>query len=185
MVKQDKFNDIVTTADRDIQTQPSMKRWLKHFFFLPATSRYFDQQDQNAIAQAVAEAELGHVGEIQVVIEGNMPLKEAYHLNSCQRARQLFAHYGVWDTELNSGVLIYLNLCEHAVEIVCDRGICRATTQEQWDTICQEMISLLKSQNYRQAVIIGVQRVGELLNLFYDNQVIDLHNELSNAPIIL
>ncbi|UUZ50200.1 hypothetical protein LP420_09650 [Massilia sp. B-10] len=40
-----------------------------------------------------------------------------------QRAVGLFAEYGVWDTEDNCGVLIYVNLAERKVEIVADRQI--------------------------------------------------------------
>ncbi len=46
---------------------------------MPASKRFFNQQDQYAIAQAVAAAEHGHIGEIQVVIEGHMPAREAYY----------------------------------------------------------------------------------------------------------
>ncbi|MGQ7342966.1 TPM domain-containing protein, partial [Streptococcus suis] len=90
-----------------------------------------------AIAQAVAAAEHGHIGEIQVVIEGHMPAREAYYLDTRGRAKQLFSELGVWDTELNSGILLYLNLCERKVEIVIDRGIQQATTQQVWDEVCK------------------------------------------------
>jgi uncharacterized membrane protein len=39
------------------------------------------------------------------VIEGHMPAREAYYLDTRGRAKQLFAELGVWDTELNSGIL--------------------------------------------------------------------------------
>jgi uncharacterized membrane protein len=45
-----------------------------------------------------------------------------------QRALALFADYGVWDTEDNCGVLIYVNLADHKVDIVADRGIDRRST---------------------------------------------------------
>ena len=57
------------------------------------------------------------------MIEGCLPSRSAYYQDTLCRARQLFAELGVWDTEYNSGVLLYLNLCEHKVEIVIDRGI--------------------------------------------------------------
>ena len=38
----------------------------------------------------------------------------------------MFGKLRVWDTEHNNGVLIYLLLAEHAIEIVADRGIDRA-----------------------------------------------------------
>ena len=177
--------EIITQPKMDIAARPSVKRWLKHFFYLSATKRFFNAQDQHAIAEAVTAAEHGHVGEIQVVIEGCLPSRLAYALDTHTRARQLFAELGVWDTELNSGVLLYLNLCERKVEIVIDRGIKTATTQQVWDEVCAHMVQGLAQQQYRQAVIIGVQEIGEILDAFYDRQLIDRQNELSNAPIIL
>ena len=101
------------------------------------------------------------------------------------RARQLFAELGVWDTEYNSGVLLYLNLCEHKVEIVIDRGIKQATTQEVWDQICQHIVQLLKQKQCKQGVIEGVKEIGEVLDQYYDRKIDDLENELGNKPIIL
>ena len=39
-----------------------------------------------------------------------------------ERALQAFAQLGVWDTEANNGVLIYVLWADHDVEIVADRG---------------------------------------------------------------
>ena len=177
--------DIVTQPKLEEHAQPSFKRWLKHFFYIPATKRFFSKQDQHAIALAVEEAEHGHVGEIQVVIEGSLPSRSAYYQDTLCRARQLFAELGVWDTEHNSGVLVYLNLCDHKVEIVIDRGIKQATTQDVWDQICQNIIQELKRQQYKNGVILGVKQIGEILNQYYDRKMDDLKNELGNKPIIL
>lgn len=185
MVTTTDTTEIITQPKMDIAARPSVKRWLKHFFFLPATKRFFNAQDQHAIAEAVTAAEHGHVGEIQVVIEGCLPSRLAYAVDTHTRARQLFAELGVWDTELNSGILLYLNLCERKVEIVIDRGIKTATTQQVWDEVCAHMVQGLAQQQYRQAVIACVNEIGEILDAFYDRQLLDRQNELSNAPIIL
>lgn len=185
MVTTTDTTEIITQPKIDIAARPSVKRWLKHFFYLPATKRFFNAQDQHAIAEAVTAAEHGHVGEIQVVIEGCLPSRLAYAIDTHTRARQLFAELGVWDTELNSGVLLYLNLCERKVEIVIDRGIKSATTQQVWDEVCAHIVQGLAQQQYRQAVITGVQEIGEILDAFYDRQWVDRENELGNAPIIL
>lgn len=185
MVIKTETTEIVTQPKIEEVNQPSFKRWLKHFLYMPAAKRYFSRQDQQAIARAVTEAEHGHVGEIQVVIEGYIPANQAYHQNTRMRARQLFAELGVWDTEFNSGVLLYLNLCERKVEIVIDRGIQKATEQMVWDEICQKMIEQLSRHQYREAVMTGVFSIGEVLNEFYAHSITDQHNELSNAPIIL
>ena len=109
MVIKSDTTTIVTAPKLEIAAEPSLKRWLKHFFYMPESKRFFNRQDQYAITQAVTEAEQGHVGEIQVVIEGHIPAHQAYVQNVQARARQLFAELGVWDTEYNSGVLLYIN----------------------------------------------------------------------------
>ena len=124
-------------------------------------------------------------GEIQVVIEGSLPSRSAYYQDTLCRARQLFAELGVWDTEHNSGVLIYLNLCDHKVEIVIDRGIKNATTQQVWDEICQNIIQHLVQQKFKEGVIEGVKQIGKVLDQYYDRKIDDLKNELGNKPIIL
>ncbi len=185
MVTTTETTEIVTKPKLDEVVQPSFKRWLKHFLHMPASKRFFNQQDQHAIAQAVAAAEQGHVGEIQVVIEGSMPAREAYYLDTRGRAKQLFAELGVWDTELNSGILLYLNLCERKVEIVIDRGIQLATTQQVWDKVCQSIIEKMAQRQYRRALVDGVTQIGAILDQFYANKIQDKADELSNSPIML
>ena len=185
MVTKTDTTEIVTQPKLEEKTSHSLKRWFKHFFYMPASKRYFTREDQNAIAQAVQQAEQGHVGEIQVVVEGHIPCQQAYSQDTCLRARQLFAELGVWDTGYNSGVLLYLNLCERTVEIVIDRGIKQATEQHTWNEICQQITAGLKQQQYREAVVEGILSIGQVLNSFYVNQVIDDNNEIANRPIIL
>ena len=185
MVTTTETTDIVTKPKLDEMVQPSFKRWLKHFLHMPASKRFFNQQDQHAIAQAVAAAEQGHVGEIQVVIEGHIPCSQAYHQNTRLRAQQLFAELGVWDTELNSGVLLYLNLCERKVEIVIDRGLKNATQTETWNTICQNIVVTLTQKEYLRAVIGGVNEIGQVLDQYYVKNDLYDENELPNEPIIL
>ena len=185
MVTTTETTEIVTKPKLDEVVQPSFKRWLKHLLHMPASKRFFNQQDQHAIAQAVSAAEHGHIGEIQVVIEGHMPAREAYYLGTRGRAKQLFAELGVWDTELNSGILLYLNLCERKVEIVIDRGIQQATTQQVWDEVCQSIIEKMAQQQYRQALVDAVTEIGTILDQFYANKIEDKADELSNLPIML
>ncbi|MEB3767286.1 TPM domain-containing protein [Acinetobacter sp. MD2] len=175
---------VVTTACRVKHGQPSLKRWLKHFCYLSSSRQYFNKTDQQVIGLAVQQAEQGHAGEIQVVIEGHIPCAVAYQQNTQQRAQNLFASLGVWDTAANSGVLLYLNLCERQVEIVVDRGIDALVEQAVWQHICDSMLVLLKQQQHRQAVLCGVQQIGVLLQKFYLQQNDD-NNELSDLPVML
>ena len=185
MVTTTETTDIITQPKTEEISQPCFERWLKHFFYMPAAKRYFNKQDQHAIASAVEQAEDGYAGEIQVVIESHIPANQAYHQDTKGRARQLFAELGVWDTEYNSGVLLYLNLCERKVEIVIDRGIQNATHQQVWDGICAGIIGKMQQGEHRRAVIDGVLSIGQIMNNFYDQTLMDEKNELANQPIIL
>ena len=185
MVTKTDTTQIITQPKLDEHVQPSLKRWFKHFLYISSTHRYFNKQDRMQIAKAVQHAEKGHVGEIQVVIEGHIPCSQAYHQNTRLRAQQLFAELGVWDTELNSGVLLYLNLCERKVEIVIDRGLKNATQAETWNKICQNIVVTLAQKEYLRAVIGGVNEIGQVLDQYYVKTDLYEENELPNEPIIL
>ena len=185
MVTKTDTTEIITQSKLEEYAQPSLKRWFKHFFYISSAHRFFNQKDRLEIAQAVQQAEKGHVGEIQVVIEGHIPCSQAYHQNTRLRAQQLFAELGVWDTELNSGVLLYLNLCERKVEIVIDRGLKNATQTETWNKICQNIAVTLAQKEYLRAVIGGVNEIGQVLDQYYVKTDLYDENELPNEPIIL
>ncbi len=185
MVTKTDTTEIITQPKLDESVEPSAKRWLKHFFYVSSAHRYFNKQDRQEIAKVVQQAEKGHVGEIQVVIEGHIPCSQAYHQDTRLRAQQLFAELGVWDTELNSGVLLYLNLCERKVEIVIDRGLKNATQTETWNKICQNIVVTLAQKEYLRAVIGGVNEIGQVLDQYYVKTDLYEENELPNEPIIL
>lgn len=161
-------------------------RWLRQCFYMPwFTHRKFDNAARKAIEDAVTTAETGHVGEIRVVIEAHLPLNTALYQSTIGRARDLFAQLGVWDTEQNSGVLLYINLCEHRVEIVADRGIHSKIEPMRWQSICQQVTAKLADNAHQHGVVLGVELIGATLSEFY--KILDDHkdNELSNAPIFL
>ena len=185
MVTKTDTTQIITQPKLDEQVQPSLKRWFKHFLYISSMHNYFNKNDRIQIAKAVQHAEKGHVGEIQVVIEGHIPCSQAYHQNTRLRAQQLFAELGVWDTELNSGVLLYLNLCERKVEIVIDRGLKNATEAETWNEICQNIAIALAQKEYLRAVTGGVNEIGQVLDQYYVKNDLYDENELPNEPIIL
>lgn len=163
-----------------------LKRWWRHALYMPwLTERYFKPASLSQIEQAVKSAELGHVGEIVVIIEGSLPLKLAYYLDTRQRALDLFSQYQVWDTEYNSGMLLYVNICEHQVELLADRGIHQFVTPEHWQTICEQVTSQFLQEHYVEGVLTGVQLIGQTLQAFYTARLQEQGNERSNRPILI
>ncbi|RYY79690.1 MAG: hypothetical protein EOO69_05230 [Moraxellaceae bacterium] len=180
--------DLLTTSQTidESATPLNLRRWFKNFMYMPwQTQQCFNADVQAQISTAVARAEQSHAGEIQVIIEGHLPLDIALRGSTAMRAQQLFAEYGVWDTAYNSGVLLYINLCERAVEIVADRGIDCFVDDAHWNTICANMTALLRQKQYATGVICGIEQVGQVLEQYYDQQIKDFGNELSNSAILL
>lgn len=93
-----------------------------------------------SIEEAVSEAEAAHAGQIRFVVESALDLPHLWHgVSARQRALQVFAQLGIWDTAANNGVLMYLLLADRVVEIVADRGIATQVAQSEWESICRQM----------------------------------------------
>lgn len=175
-----------TIHSKNDDNEANFGRWFRQSLYLPwLEGRRFDRVARTAIEQAVSIAEVGHAGEIRVMIEGHLPLSTALYQGTTGRARDLFSSLRVWDTELNSGVLLYINLCEHRVEIVADRGINAKIEPSRWQSICQAVTTQLRVKQYQQGVVIGVELIGETLNEFYKVLESEAGNELNNAAVFL
>lgn len=175
-----------TIHSKNEDNEANFGRWFRQSLFLPwLESRRFDRAARDAIEEAVSVAELGHAGEIRVVIEGHLPLSTALYQGTIGRARDLFSSLRVWDTELNSGVLLYINLCEHRVEIVADRGINAKIEPSRWQSICQAVTTKLSAKQYQKGVVLGVEMIGETLNEYYKVLESEVGNELHNAALFL
>ena len=78
------------------------------------------------LARRVEASERRHTGEIRVCVEAGLPFSYLWRgATARERAVQMFGKLRVWDTEHNNGVLIYLLLAEHRIEIIADRGLAR------------------------------------------------------------
>ena len=161
-------------------------RALKHLRGTPATARKaFPAATLKAIESAIADGEAEHRAEVRLIVEAALTPGMAYQgVSNRERARELFAQYGVWDTEDNCGVLIYINLAEHQVDIVADRHVGRRITPEQWQAICRTMTTGFAQGNYHDST---VQALGELNSLLQHHFPAsgERSNQLPNEPILL
>lgn len=161
-------------------------RVLKHLL-TPAwlARRAFRAPDLAAIEQAVKASERLHRGELRFVIEGPLPfiylLRE---MSARARAEELFARLGVWDTEANSGILIYVQLVDRRVEILADRGIAARVPQEKWDEICRRMEAAFRLKAYRRGALEAVDDATRLLMLHFPSRR-ETSDELPDRPLVL
>lgn len=121
-----------------------------------------------AIADAVAAAELGHLGEICIVIEASLtPLQLMKGMSARERALDVFAQSGTWDTAHNTGVLVYVLVGDRAVEIISDRGLA-IINADAWAAIVARFnsaFSLPSTDAVNQGCIRAIAALGELLRL--------------------
>jgi uncharacterized membrane protein len=163
-------------------------RLIKHWFITPrAVAKAFPAASLQAIQDAIAATEAQHSGEIRFAVEGALPwsyLKRDAPVR--QRAVMVFSKLRVWDTEQNNGVLIYLELADHGVEIVADRGIARHVQRPEWEAVCQRMREHFRQGAFEAGVVAAVQEVGALLARHFPLAEGERNpNELSNKPVIL
>lgn len=147
--------------------------------------RGWDQRMQEAIAQIETHSS----AELRLCVEAALPWSWLARARSAdpdqlvrERAVSLFGQLRVWDTEHNSGVLIYVLLAEHAIEIVADRGL-REIPNAQWEQVASDLAVGLRTGQQDKALLEALRRCGQLLsalNLPQDQQ----GNELPNMPFV-
>ncbi|MFP5407016.1 MAG: TPM domain-containing protein, partial [Gammaproteobacteria bacterium] len=94
--------------------------------------RVFPDAALHRIELAVAGGERRHSAEVRVAIEASVPWHRTLRgLTPRERALEVFSELRVWDTEANNGVLLYLLLADHAIEVIADRAAVAAAAQRQ------------------------------------------------------
>ena len=164
----------------------NVKRWVKHLFMPPwAWRRAFPQTVLDAIEAAVRDSETRHGGEIRFAIENSLaPALVWRGMSGRERAVEMFSSLHVWDTEHNSGVLIYLLLADHDIEIVADRGIAARVDPAEWEQVAQAMEAAFRNGRFEQGALAGIARISDLLAEHFPPSG---HNpdELANRPVIV
>ena len=145
-----------------------MNRWLRIFKHRwldeTDTARALDTAALQRLEARVAASERRRSGEIRLCVEAGLPLSYLWRgATARERALAMFGKLRVWDTEANSGVLIYLLLAEHAIEIVADRGLARQVPQAHWDTLVGGMREAFRGGRFEAGLEQAVDAVDAML----------------------
>ena len=168
-----------------------LKRWRRLF-----KNRRVDGADVKAVlpqaaldrlTARIAASEQQHSGEIRVCIEAGLPWSYICRDATVRdRALTLFGKLRVWDTEHNNGVLIYLLIAEHAIEIIADRGLNVRISLEQWSGITAELSQALSSARFEEGLTQAIEALSVLLSTYFPaNRSPQKLNELPDEPVIL
>ena len=168
-----------------------MAHWLIRLF----RHRLLDEDDTRRALDAAALArvealvvasEKQHGGEIRVVVEAGLPWSYLRRgATPRERAIALFGKLRVWDTDRNNGVLIYLLLAEHAIEIVVDRGLARHVDADTWNAVTATMQEAFRRGAFEAGIAQAIGAVDALLVRHFPpaGDSADA-NELADAPLL-
>jgi len=147
--------------------------------------RAFPEETLKAVEDAIAEGEKRHRAEVRVIVEPSLGVLAVMDgTTPRERARELFAHYGVWDTEENCGVLVYVNLADHQVEIVADRGVGREIPAQDWQAVCRTMTQGFARGDYHNSTLAALAQLNALLQEHYPDDG-SVRNQLADRPVML
>lgn len=142
-----------------------LMRILKHRWVDEADTRRAIPPDLvERLAGRVAASERRHSGEVRICVEAGLPLSYLWRdATPRERAIAMFSKLRVWDTEQNNGVLIYLLLAEHAIEVVADRGLAAKVDPGEWQRIVQHMGAAFRAGRFEDGLTQALEEVSALL----------------------
>ncbi len=166
-----------------------LKRYFKHVLMTPMTVRHhFNPLVLKRIETAIGAGERDHSGQVRFVLEAELSTFALWHdVSARHRAKELFSKLGVWNTEHNNGVLLYVLLADRKVEIIADRGIDRLVGHAAWAAIVTKIDAHFTRNEFEAGAVGGIAQIHDLLRQHFPRDVNDGvgENEQSDQPIVL
>ena len=168
--------------------------WFKTFFRVlrhrsqdtTDTRRAIPADMVQRLMERVAASEQRHTGEIRIYVESSLPSSYLWRgADTRERAVMMFSKLRVWDTAQNNGVLIYLMLAEHAIELVADRGIDAHVPAQHWQMVVTRMADAFRSNRYEDGLTQALEEVSAVLVEHVPaRDTAENPNELPDAPVL-
>lgn len=147
--------------------------------------RAFPRQALSRIEEAIAAGERTHRAQLCFAVEAALhPMRVMRRLTPRERALEVFGLLRVWDTEENAGILIYLLLADHDIEIIADRGAMRAAGPHAFKPIAAHMEELFAERRFADGVVTGVNELSAVLARHFP-RLRDGPNELPDRAVVL
>ena len=161
--------------------------WRHQWIDEAAVRRVLPADAMARLASRVGASERRHSGEIRICVEAGLPLSYLWrNAPARERAVTLFGKLRVWDTAHNNGVLIYLLLAEHAIEIVADRGIDSRVDDAEWAAMAQRMGAAFREGRFEDGLTQALEEMSALLVAHFPLAANEPDsNELPDEPVVL
>ncbi len=135
--------------------------------------KFFTEEQQESIINAISLAELDTSGEIRVHVDSKCPG------DVLEQAAYMFSKLKMDKTELRNGILFYLAVSDQKFAILGDKGINEKVPADFWDNIKDIMLENFKLNKFTEGMVIGIGMAGQKLKAYFPLEVND-SNELDN-----
>lgn len=135
---------------------------------------FFNQQEQQMLVNAIAEAELKTSGEIR------LHLANFCFGNEVKAAGKIFTKLKMQHTNERNGVLIYISTVSRKVAVIGDEGIHQKLGDAFWQKVVDQLIKQFKENKKADALAACIIECGNQLGKFFPRQSDD-KNELTNT----
>lgn len=118
-----------------------------------------------------------YVYPLQRLLAGSDHLDETVH----RRAMQAFVEEEVFDTRDRTGILLFVSLREHRIEVLGDAGINQQVDPEDWMEIVARIQRGIQNDNLTEGLVEAIEMCGQLLEKKGVDQRPDDENELTDT----
>ncbi len=128
------------------------------FSFKRSVPKFFSEEENNEIVQAIRQAELTTSGEIRLFVESKNKFVDAI-----DRAEELFFKMKMDKTEHRNGVLVYVAMKDQQLALFGDEGIYEILGPTFWDAAVEEMISDFTGNKISEGLQTCIKKIGLVL----------------------
>ncbi len=107
------------------------------------------------------------------------------HTRASRLAHEQFYNQGLHLKEQRTGLLIFVSVAEHYVEVLADKNINDVVEENTWEELITTFISNVKKRNIKQGYLTAIKKAGEILRQHFPSKPEKNFNELSDHLIEL
>ena len=147
-------------------------------FSLFKKKKFFSDEEQQRIVDAIRTAEQQTSGEVRVFVESR-----CRYVDAIDRAAEVFFKLKMDQTEAHNAVLVYVALDDHQLAVFGDRGIHEKVGTEYWNREVADMIRYFTKYDYAEGIRHCVLDIGDALHQHFPYKKTTDKNELPDEIV--
>jgi uncharacterized membrane protein len=140
--------------------------------------KFFSDEENELIVQAIRQAEKETSGEIRVFVESR-----CRYVDPLYRATEIFRKLKMFKTAKRNGVLFYVALKDRQLAIFGDTGIHEIVGDQYWQDVVSHTLGFFNKENYAEGIRACVLKLGEALKSYFPFDPATNKNELPDEII--